>query len=201
MADNIRNELKFSDHSWYWKCFLSTCRHSPHWRNTLRFTLWIFAVFYFSSSIQELLLSALFLKQPQKERITTANIGWACYSSTTSNSSALCFCFLSVKSPVVLSLFTKLWIAYLLGTLLSLNSRLNFLRRFHADPCFTQTSYRNTRCFKVYHLLPHCNWEWMANWGDNYRCASHAVKLRPLQFSTNCTCFFYILKIYSGCFL
>jgi hypothetical protein len=41
----------------------------------------------------------------------------------------LCFVFLSVKSPVVLSLFTKSWIVCLLGTL----SSWNFRRHFPAD--------------------------------------------------------------------
>jgi hypothetical protein len=45
----------------------------------------------------------------------------------------LCFVFLYIKSPDVLSLFTKLWIVCLLGTL----SSRNFRRHFPADPYFT----------------------------------------------------------------
>jgi hypothetical protein len=60
-----------------------------------------------------------------------------------------CFCFLSIKSPVVLSLFTKLWIVCLLGTLSSWNLRQNFCWHLLADPYFTWW-YRNTHCSKVY---------------------------------------------------
>jgi hypothetical protein len=44
---------------------------------------------------------------------------------------------LSVKNPVVLSLFTKLWIVCLLGTLSSRNLCQNFCWHFTADPHFT----------------------------------------------------------------
>jgi hypothetical protein len=59
-------------------------------------------------------------------------------------------CFLSVKNPVVLSLFTKLWIVRLLGTLSSQNLCQNFLWHFLAHPYFTWVTYRNTHCSKVY---------------------------------------------------
>jgi hypothetical protein len=48
----------------------------------------------------------------------------------------LYFCFLSIKSPVVLSLFTKSWIVCLLGTLSSWNLRRNFRQNFLIDPVF-----------------------------------------------------------------
>jgi hypothetical protein len=71
------------------------------------------------------------------------------------NTRSLCFCFLSITNPVVLSLFTKLRIVCLLRTLSSRNFRLHF----PTDPYFTWVTYRNTRCFKVYpHLYaPHCS--------------------------------------------
>jgi hypothetical protein len=80
----------------------------------------------------------------------------------------LCFCFLSIGSPVVLSLFTKLWIVCLMRTPSSRNLR----RQFIADPYFTYVSYRNISCSKVYRtwrttLLTDCNWEQKAN-GDAY---------------------------------
>jgi hypothetical protein len=83
----------------------------------------------------------------------------------------LYFCFLSIKSPVVLSLFTKLWIVCLLGTLSSRNFGRNLRGHFLADPYFTWVSYRNTRCSEVYRtwrttLLTDCNWEQMANGAD-----------------------------------
>jgi hypothetical protein len=49
----------------------------------------------------------------------------------------LCFVFLSIKSPIVLTLFTKLWTVCLLGTLSSRNVRRNFRRHFPADPYLT----------------------------------------------------------------
>jgi hypothetical protein len=52
----------------------------------------------------------------------------------------LCFCFLSVKRTVALSLFTKLWIICLLGTLSSRNLPRNFRRHFVSDLYFTQVS-------------------------------------------------------------
>jgi hypothetical protein len=66
-----------------------------------------------------------------------------------SKHSALMFVFLSVKSPVVLSLVTKLWIVCPVGTLSSWNVRRNFGRHFLADPYFSWVSYRNTRWSKV----------------------------------------------------
>jgi hypothetical protein len=53
------------------------------------------------------------------------------------NTRHLRVCFWSIKSPVVLSLFTKLWIVCLLGTLSSRYLRGNFRRHFLADPYFT----------------------------------------------------------------
>jgi hypothetical protein len=58
-------------------------------------------------------------------------------SNFSANTRRLCFCFLSVKSPVVLSLFTKLWIICLLGSLSSQNLRRHFRRHILADPYFT----------------------------------------------------------------
>jgi hypothetical protein len=79
------------------------------------------------------------------------------------------FLFLSVKIPLVLSLFTKLWIVCLLGTLPSWNLRRNFRRHFPADPYFTYVSYRNTHWSKLYRTmtLTYCNWVQMANGTDN----------------------------------
>jgi hypothetical protein len=58
-----------------------------------------------------------------------------------------------LTSPVVLSLFTKLWIVCLLRTL----SSRNFRRHFPADPYFTWVPYRNTRCSSIAnHVVPHC---------------------------------------------
>jgi hypothetical protein len=48
----------------------------------------------------------------------------------------LCFVFLSIKSPVVLTLFTKLWTVCLLGTLSSRNLRRHFRLHFPTDPLF-----------------------------------------------------------------
>jgi hypothetical protein len=53
------------------------------------------------------------------------------------SSRRLCFCFLFIKSHVVLCLFTKLWIVCLLGTLSSRNLRRNFRLHFPANPHFT----------------------------------------------------------------
>jgi hypothetical protein len=44
----------------------------------------------------------------------------------------LCFCFLSIKTPVALSLFPKVWTVCLLGTLSSQNLRRNFRWHFLA---------------------------------------------------------------------
>jgi hypothetical protein len=65
----------------------------------------------------------------------------------------LCFCFLTVKSPIDLSVFIKLWIVCLLGTLASWNLRQNFRQNFLADPYLMQVSYRNTRCPEVYRTM------------------------------------------------
>jgi hypothetical protein len=78
------------------------------------------------------------------------------------------FFFLSVKSPIVLSLFTKLWIVCLLGTL----SLRNFRQHFLADPYFTWVTYRNTHVLKYTTpwcttLHTNCSWEQMANGADN----------------------------------
>jgi hypothetical protein len=76
-----------------------------------------------------------------------------------------------LKSPVVLNLFTKLWIVCLLGTLSWRNLRRNFLRHFLADPYFTYVSeihvalkYTSPWCTT---LLTNWNWEKMANEADN----------------------------------
>jgi hypothetical protein len=73
-------------------------------------------------------------------------------SSTFSSVSTrcLCFCFLSIKSLVDLSLFTKLWILCLLETLSSQSLHQNFCRHFLLGLYFTQLSYRNTHCSEVY---------------------------------------------------
>jgi hypothetical protein len=44
---------------------------------------------------------------------------------------------LSIKNPVVLILFTKLWIVCLLGTLSPRNLRRNYRHHLPADPYFT----------------------------------------------------------------
>jgi hypothetical protein len=74
------------------------------------------------------------------------------------------FCFLCIKSPVVLSLFTQLWIVSLLGTLSSRNLCWHFL----ADP---YVSYINIalKYTAPWHttLLTSCKWEQMANGANN----------------------------------
>jgi hypothetical protein len=72
----------------------------------------------------------------------------------------LCFCFLSMKSPVDLSLYTTLSIASLLGTLSSRNLCLNF-RISHT--CFTviHVAVRYTVPWRTI-LFTNCNWEQMA---------------------------------------
>jgi hypothetical protein len=67
----------------------------------------------------------------------------------------LCFCFLSIKSSIVRSLFTKLWIVCLLGTLSPRNLSRNFCWHFPGDLYFTQVSYKNTRCYKVLGTMTH----------------------------------------------
>jgi hypothetical protein len=84
----------------------------------------------------------------------------------------LCFCFLCIKSPFVLSLFTELWTVCLLRILSTRNLRRNFHRHFLADPYFTWVAYRNTRCSKVhrtmtYHTAHYSSWEKIANGVDN----------------------------------
>jgi hypothetical protein len=76
------------------------------------------------------------------------------------------------KSPVDLSLFTKLWTVCLPETLWSRNLRWNFRQHVLADPYFTLVStkihdalkhtapWRNT-------MLCNCNWEQTANGADN----------------------------------
>jgi hypothetical protein len=85
----------------------------------------------------------------------------------------LWFCFLSIKNPIVLSLFIKLWIVCLLGTLSSRNYVQFFRRHFLADPHFTWVSYRNTGC-SIKYIAPwritlrnNCNWKQMPNGADN----------------------------------
>jgi hypothetical protein len=65
----------------------------------------------------------------------------------------LCYCFLSITSPVVLNLFTNLWIVCLLGTPSSRNLGRSFRRHFLADQYFTLVTCRNTHCSKVYHSM------------------------------------------------
>jgi hypothetical protein len=86
----------------------------------------------------------------------------------------LCFWFLSIKSPVVLSLFTKLWIVCLLGTL----SSRNFCRHFLVDPYISHSCQIEIHAALKYTvpwrttLLTNCNWEEMANGADN--CCLHS---------------------------
>jgi hypothetical protein len=87
----------------------------------------------------------------------------------------LYFCFLSIESPIDLSLFTKLWIVCLLGTFSARNLCQYFRRHFLEDPYFMRchtaaihvalkytAQWRNT-------LSTNCNWEQMANGADNCR--------------------------------
>jgi hypothetical protein len=154
-ADNIRNEGKFlhlfTNHSMCWKFCPSTRRHSSHLRrgsylpseDSLR-EYWKFAYECFLSALLpfEGYCCKLFLSHNPRRKNHTDH-----FSSV--STWRLCFVFLSPKCPVVLSLFTKLWIVCLLGTLSSRNLRRNFRRHFPADPYFTWVSYRNTRCSKV----------------------------------------------------
>jgi hypothetical protein len=84
----------------------------------------------------------------------------------------LCVCFLFIKSPVVLSLFTKLWILWL-------------LELFH-DELYVEIFADTFKQFRIWHrchtevhvalkytalgrttLLTNCNWEQMARGADN----------------------------------
>jgi hypothetical protein len=58
------------------------------------------------------------------------------YKFSSVSTRRLCFCFLPIKSLVVVSLFTKLWIVCLLGTLSSQNLCQNFCWCFLADLYF-----------------------------------------------------------------
>jgi hypothetical protein len=93
----------------------------------------------------------------------------------------LCFCFFSIKSPVGLSLFSKLWIVCVLGTLSSRNLHQNFCWHFLSDPYFTQVSYRNTCCSKVYHTMMYhtTHWEQMANGADNCAYCWQIINYHP----------------------
>jgi hypothetical protein len=84
----------------------------------------------------------------------------------------LCFCFLSIKSLVDLSLITKLWIVCLRRTLSSWNIHHGFHRHFLADLHFTEVSHRNNVTLKYTApwqntLLTNCNCEQTANVADN----------------------------------
>jgi hypothetical protein len=76
----------------------------------------------------------------------------------------LCFCFLSIESPVVLSLFTKLWIVYS-----ELFHQAIYVEIF-ADS-FQQIRIAHTCSSKVYctmtHHTAHGHWEQMANGANN----------------------------------
>jgi hypothetical protein len=131
-ANNIRNEGKFlplfTDHRRCWNCCPSTRIHSSHRQKRFRFTFWKFSAVIFEISLQMFSLSSSvrgLLLAPML----------SIFSSVSTRH--LCFVFLSIKSPVVLSLFTKLWIVYLLETLSSWNLRQNFRQHFPADPYFT----------------------------------------------------------------
>jgi hypothetical protein len=75
--------------------------------------------------------------------------------------------FLSIKSPVVLSLFTTLWIVCPLETLSSWNLRQNFHWHFLADLYFTQVSHIHfaLKYTAPWHttLLTNCDGEQMVN--------------------------------------
>jgi hypothetical protein len=84
----------------------------------------------------------------------------------------LCFCFLSIKSPIVLSLFAKLWIVWLLETLSSRNLLQIFADTFKqiraSHSCHTETHVA-LNCTAPWRtkLLANCNWEQMTNGVNN----------------------------------
>jgi hypothetical protein len=134
LQSSERRSLHFTDHRRCWKCCPSTRTHSSHRRKRFWFTLWRNFV----------ALLALEFETPVYWARRCSDFLGVCSSLApiSSNFSSvstrrLCFCFLSIKSPVDLSLFTKLWIVCLLRTLSPRNLRRNFRRRFLADPHFT----------------------------------------------------------------
>jgi hypothetical protein len=78
----------------------------------------------------------------------------------------LCFCFLCIKNPIVLSLFTKLWIVCLLGTLSSQNLLEIFARDSHSCHIEIHIALKHTAPWRTT-LLNNCSWEQMANGADN----------------------------------
>jgi hypothetical protein len=74
----------------------------------------------------------------------------------------LCFRVLSKKSVIVLSLFTKLWIVYLLGTLSSRSLYQNFCQHFLEYPYCTW-------CHTVIHVAVKCTAPWHTALLTNYK--------------------------------
>jgi hypothetical protein len=87
------------------------------------------------------------------------------FSSVRTRRVCFFFFFLSIKSLVVLSLFTKLWIVCLLGTLSSRNLRRNFRRHFQCHTEIHATLKYSEPCHTT---LLTAKWEQMAHSPDNY---------------------------------
>jgi hypothetical protein len=103
------------------------------------FKPWIAVVLYGLSFSDYVAVLALDFDTPVSWTRRFSDFLGVCTSLTPMSSSfssvstrRLCFCFMSIKSPVDLSLFTKLWIVCLLENL----SSRNFRRHFLADPYF-----------------------------------------------------------------
>jgi hypothetical protein len=127
-ADNIWNEGKFlplfTDNR---KCCSFTRRHSSYRLKRFWFTFW-----RFSAKIFEISLRMFSFMSSSVLGLLLATVLSNLISVTTRR---LCV-FLFIKSPVVLSLFTKLLIVCLLRTLSSRNLRQHFRRHFPADLYF-----------------------------------------------------------------
>jgi hypothetical protein len=145
-ADNIWNEGKFlplfTDHRRCWKCCPSIRKHSSHRQKTFWFTF-LRCTAEIMKFPYECFLSVLLLFEGYSCKLCPSNNprrkSLAPISSNFSSVSTwrLCFVFLSIKNPVVLSLFAKLWIVCLLGTLSPQNLCRNFRQHLPADPYFT----------------------------------------------------------------
>jgi hypothetical protein len=87
------------------------------------------------------------------------------------NTQCLCFCFLSIKNPVVLSLLTKLWIVcwqfFHHETYVEIFA-YTFQQIHSSHSCHTEIHVA-LKYTEPWHttLLTNCNWEQMANGADN----------------------------------
>lgn len=123
MADDVCNEIvRIHDHRRYWKWCLCTRRHSEHWRKIFSFSLrntsaGIFSIsLLFSFTFPSFLLFTVRNNVPQKtseEKLQGLRSGERVGQIRVITGS-LCFCFLPVTSPIVLSLYTKEWIVVVL---------------------------------------------------------------------------------------